>query len=251
MCPEAVYLMAIYQDIANTLEREIRGRFRAGDYLPPESELAERFSINRHTVRRALDELVHAGMVLRQHGKGTLVLEHSLEYRIGARGRFSESVQALGHDAKATVIGRQTVSVDAPLAAKMWVKPGTRVFQIDTLRSVDNQPVTLISHYLPTAHCPDLFEQYRGGSLHAYLEATYALTLERKQGLISALLPTAQESTLLQYPRNKPLLQVRSNNLCTRSGNLIEYSVSRSRADCFEYRIEPRQNLITEGDELL
>lgn len=240
--------MAIYEDVARALETEIREKFRSGEYLPSEIQLAQRFSINRHTVRRAIDELVQAGMVLRQQGKGTLILEHSLQYQIGARGRFSESVEAMGHHPEARIIGRFLHRADQLLAQKMWVEPGTEVFRIDTLRCIDGKPVTLISHYLPKHHFPDLEQQYRGGSLHALLEARYGLQLTRKQGLISAGMPTRQESLLLQYPRNMPLLKIRSNNLCTRTGVLVEYSVSRSRADCFEYKIEPRQNLRTEGD---
>ena len=240
--------MAIYQDVARALETEIREKLHSGDYLPSEIQLAQRFSINRHTVRRAIDELVQAGMVLRQQGKGTLVLEHSLQYRIGARGRFSESVEAMGHHSESRITGRGLLRADDVLARKMWVQPGTEVFQIDTLRCIDGKPVTLISHYLPTEHCPGLDQHYQGGSLHELLEARYGFQLTRRQGLISAGMPSCQESLLLRYPRNMPLLKICSNNLCTRTGALVEYSVSRSRADCFEYKIEPRQNLTPEGE---
>lgn len=231
--------MAIYQEVARVLEAEIRAHFRNGDYLPSEARLAERFAINRHTVRRAIDELVNAGMLLRQHGKGTLVVAHALEYRVGARGRFSESIEALGQSPEAAVISRSLLEADDDLARRMGVAPGTPLLLMDTLRSVNGQPVTLITHYLRRDRLPDLDRRYGGGSLHAFIEKVYGIRLWRRQGLISAVMPNNQESLLLKYPRNMPLLRIKSNNVEWGTDEVLEYSISRSRADCFEYKVQP------------
>ncbi|MBB7044280.1 GntR family transcriptional regulator [Escherichia coli] len=42
-----------YQEIAAKLEQELRQHYRCGDYLPAEQQLAARFEVNRHTLRRA------------------------------------------------------------------------------------------------------------------------------------------------------------------------------------------------------
>ena len=47
-----------YQEIAAKLEQELRQHYRCGDYLPAEQQLAARFEVNRHTLRRAIDQLV-------------------------------------------------------------------------------------------------------------------------------------------------------------------------------------------------
>lgn len=232
--------MAVYMEVARVLGQEIRESLRSGDYLPSEDQLAKRFSVNRHTLRRAVDELVNAGMVLRQHGKGTLVLEHALEYDIAARGRFSEAVEALGHQVEVTVVGRTRLLADEALAKKMWVAPRASLLQLDTLRSINGRPVTLISHYLKLEAFPGLDSEYHSGSLHALLEQRYGVRLTRRQGLISAVMPNKQESLLLQYPLNMPLLAIKSNNVRHGTDEVLEYSVSRSRADCFEYRVQPQ-----------
>ncbi|STT00774.1 GntR family transcriptional regulator [Klebsiella pneumoniae] len=41
-----------YQEIAARLEQELRHHYRCGDYLPAEQQLATRFDVNRHTLRR-------------------------------------------------------------------------------------------------------------------------------------------------------------------------------------------------------
>ncbi|WP_416396997.1 phosphonate metabolism transcriptional regulator PhnF [Allohahella sp. A8] len=231
--------MAIYQEVARALEQDIRQNFRSGDYLPSEAVLAQRFSINRHTLRRAVDELIDAGMLLRQHGRGTQIIEQAVEYDIASRARFTESVEASGHLAEARVIERKLLTADATLARAMWIAPGSPVQLIETLRSVDGRPVTLISHYLHATALPEIARHYDGGSLHACIGTHYGRRLSRRQGLISAVMPSRRESVLLQFPRNMPLLKVRSNNVCVSSGEVLEYSVARSRCDAFEYRVQP------------
>lgn len=63
-----------YQEIAAKLEQELRQHYRCGDYLPAEQQLAARFEVNRHTLRRAIDQLVEKGWVQRRQGVGVLVL---------------------------------------------------------------------------------------------------------------------------------------------------------------------------------
>lgn len=61
---------AIWTSIAATLTGEVaEGLYGPGDRLPTESELALRFGVNRHTVRRALAALAEAGLV---HARGGL-----------------------------------------------------------------------------------------------------------------------------------------------------------------------------------
>lgn len=61
-----------YQEIAAKLEQELRQHYRCGDYLPAEQQLAARFEVNRHTLRRAIDQLVEKGWVQRRQGVGVL-----------------------------------------------------------------------------------------------------------------------------------------------------------------------------------
>ena len=64
----------IWTEIRNDLETDIRlGRFAAGTKLPTEAELAARFGVNRHTVRRAIASLVEAGLALSRQGAGVSV----------------------------------------------------------------------------------------------------------------------------------------------------------------------------------
>jgi DNA-binding FadR family transcriptional regulator len=64
----------LHQDVAEQLRDAILdGRFRAGDKLPPERELAEEFEVNRTSVREAIKVLEGLGLVVVRQGDGATV----------------------------------------------------------------------------------------------------------------------------------------------------------------------------------
>jgi len=64
----------VYEEIANQIRQLIiEGRFKPGDRLPPEREMAEIFKVSRNSVRDALRTLELMGLVECRHGDGTIV----------------------------------------------------------------------------------------------------------------------------------------------------------------------------------
>jgi GntR family transcriptional repressor for pyruvate dehydrogenase complex len=71
--------LKIAEQIAGTIRDAIvGGRFRPGDALPGERELAEQFDVNRSTVREAIHRLEAEGLVEVRHGGGTVVRDFLL-----------------------------------------------------------------------------------------------------------------------------------------------------------------------------
>lgn len=62
------------EEVAEQLRDAIlEGHYRAGDKLPPERELAERFGVNRTSVREAIKTLESWGLVVARQGDGIIV----------------------------------------------------------------------------------------------------------------------------------------------------------------------------------
>lgn len=229
----------VYRQIRDMLAIEIQEFFKAGDALAPEIELAQRFGVNRHTLRRAIDELIADGLVERCHGRGVFVLEPAINYTIGTNTRFTETLQSQGRMTASRVIKKQLIPARGGVAARLQRQEGEEVVFIETLRLVDNKPFCIISHFIPLQVCPDLLPSYDSGSLHDFIRQQCGMDLKRSESIVSAILPEAEDARLLNMPRHTPVLRVKSVNLDLNSNKPVEYAVTRFRGDATQLSIKP------------
>ena len=243
----------LYLELAQVLRGELR-HYRIGDFLPGEMQLARRFAVNRHTLRRAVDELVQEGRLLRRQGKGTQVLQRPLVYPLQADSAYSESLAALGLRTEARLLARRQLSASAEEARHLQLAEGAALIELSTLRLLDDEPVSLIRQYLdekrlfivPDApvslirhrYCASHAERladYQGGSLRRYL-GERDLPLTRRFSLIGARLADRDEAAQLLMPLRMPLLSVFTLS-CDASGRPVEIALSASRSDRFQYQV--------------
>lgn len=222
---------SLYSQISRFLEMDIKDRLSPGDFLPSEQELASCFSVNRHTVRRAIDELVLAGLVERCHGKGTMVLAPAFDYCIEQKTRFTESIASRGKAANSKVLRKLVIPATGGVSKKLRLKESQDVIWIETLRLVEGVPFCIISHFLPLDRAIAVNENYDGGSLHGFIKRKLGVELNRKNSLITAMLPQGDDAMHLNMPANAPVLRVKSVNCDKLSGVPLEYAITRFRAD--------------------
>ncbi|KVW97550.1 phosphonate metabolism transcriptional regulator PhnF [Thiobacillus denitrificans] len=230
---------ALYAQIARQLEQEVATAYGPGDCLPAEGLLAVRFGVNRHTLRRAIDELVESGLLERRHGRGVFVLDSQIDYQIGAGTRFTENLAALGLQPENRILCLQTLAATERVAQRLALNVGDRVFWIETLRTAADRPLCVISHFIPAERFAGLDTRYTGESLHRFLTATYGCPLRRTESLVTAVLPQGDDAKLLGMPQNRPVLRVKSVNVDDRDGSPVEYAITRFRADRIQLRINP------------
>jgi GntR family phosphonate transport system transcriptional regulator len=229
----------LYIQIARVLETDILARLSPGDWLASENDLARQFGVNRHTLRRAIDQLIDTGLLERHQGRGTLVLNTYLDYAIGSTTRFTETLNAQGKNTETVILHKRHVLPVARVAERLKIKPQASVLWIESLRLSDGNPMCVISHFLPLAPLKGLMDSYTGGSLHQHLKKVYGFELRRSESLITATMPEGDDCRHLLYPQNKPLLRVKSLNVDAHSGTPLEYAVTRFRADRVQLRINP------------
>ncbi|SQC18323.1 GntR family transcriptional regulator [Klebsiella pneumoniae] len=227
-----------YQEIAARLEQELRHHYRCGDYLPAEQQLATRFDVNRHTLRRAIDQLVEGGWVQRRQGVGVLVLMRPIDYPLNAQARFSQNLLEQGSDPTSEKLLSVLRPASAHVAEAFGINEGEKrdppayPAPGQWRRPVPDRP--LLRRPALLAGATDL--QPRLAARSATRSARRRT--DRVRTKISARRAQAKESKLLEIPNMAPLLCVRTLNSREGESLTAEYSVSLTRADMIEFTME-------------
>jgi GntR family phosphonate transport system transcriptional regulator len=233
----------VYLKVAYQLELEIKRFLKPGDTLESEMNLAKRFNVNRHTIRRSIEQLVRAGILVKQQGKGTQVVSNQIEYLLNPTGKFTKNLNELGKVAHAKLISQKVLDFEhvQPDVKRYFdhnVHEAESMVELVTLRFIENVPVCLIHHYLSLTHLPNVHAQYSGGSLHQFIYEHFSLSLEREQINISAKLASRTEAIHLKCAVDSPLVKLQSVNRVRQSHEVVEVSVSHSRPDRLQYQID-------------
>ena len=227
---------ALYRQIADFLAHEVATKHSAGDLLPSESDLAIRFGVNRHTLRRAIDVLSMRGLVYRQHGRRIVVTEHPIQYAIDSAVQFSKNMEVLGVDWSSEVVAFDFVEAPEDVNDAMRNEAGDMVY-MQTLRCINEVPACITTHYIARQYRKPL-ESYEGGSLHDFLNKSCGLKLQRQSCYISVALMDAEAAMYLQLPLGAPLLCVDSINANCDSGEPVELSRSLFRGDLIKLDVK-------------
>jgi GntR family transcriptional regulator, phosphonate transport system regulatory protein len=207
--------ITLWRCIADDFEQMILiGKYDNGERLPAESEIATRYGVNRHTVRRAMAELSARGLVRTERGSGTYVKTDKLDYRIGQRTRFSEIVAAAGHEAEGRLQGHRLEPASDEIAIRLGLKPGDAVVRLEIVRASDRVPISVATTWLEAARFHDaakIFRQLR--SITRTLEHYGISGYRRKWTRISAAFSDAIDAGRLRLSVHRPIMIVDSQDV--------------------------------------
>lgn len=209
--------MAIWQGISDTLVKEIEGGvLESGGRLPGDVELATRFGVNRHTVRRALSHLQALGLVRSERGRGTFVVDDAIAYRIGTQARFEQNLLENMRVPTRQVLSVITYPAPTAIAYQLQIKAGSPIQTVTLLGEANGVPVHQALIHFPVERFPDVGQVLSriplGQSLPLSLSELVAelgvKTFRRKTARIRCRLPEAEEARHLKMSAQDPVFQL-------------------------------------------
>lgn len=219
--------------LRNHLESLVTRQLHPHDKMPSERILAEHFGVTRTTVRHALNQLEHDGLIYRQHGSGTFVAEPRIIKALDLTS-FSIDMASRGLTPGSKVLETAVVEASSAVAFALAVPPGAAVVHLTRLRTADARPMCLEDLYLPAELVPDLLEQDLSQSLYALLENRYGVTIDRARQVIEVTTLTRAMAGLLNAAPHSPAIRV-TRYVQDISGRLVEFAVSVYRGDRYNY----------------
>jgi DNA-binding GntR family transcriptional regulator len=212
--------VALYRQVAQDLIASVdRSELAPGERLEPEARLAERYGVNRLTVRRALEELARAGIVRTEHGVGSFIAEPAVRHRIDdGEASLSESM------------ARRGISVRHHVLAVAEVEPASVEFRF--VRYLEDEPWSIGEVQVPAALAPAGWDG--SNSVFAAMSAEHAITIKRAETAFGAALAGPEEAGWLEVPVGSALLEVRGFNT-DQEGRVVASFAHRIRGDRAEY----------------
>lgn len=239
-----------HYQLRELLRGEIQtGRWKVNDRLPSERELCETHNLSRTTVREALDALVNDGLLRREKGRGTFVaapkiLEGLLESPTG----FTDSMRRQGYRVVTKVIRVEVRPPHPSIAHELHIAVDDPVVHIDRLRIILDEPVLVVTSYVPYKICPELVnEDLTHHSLYDLLQNKYGLKIARARRFLESIAANESEAQWLGIKPGSPLMLIESTAYLE-DGTPVECFKAVHRGDRTRFLVESGTRiLMSEG----
>lgn len=225
-----------YESIREVMRDRIAG-LEIGDALPPERQLAAEFGVARMTLRRAIDELVREGYLLRRQGSGTYVAEPKIAQRLTITS-FSEDMRRRGFRPASETLSATEEPAGARIGRRLQISPRDIVLTAVRLRLADDVPMAIETLHVPRALVPGLRgDDLAGGSFYQLLEERYEVTIARGTQTVEPTVTNEEESGVLEVPLHSPAFLF-ERTTWTPQGVAIEFVRSVYRGDRYKLLAE-------------
>ena len=229
--PKYYQLKEIIRDMIEKDELE------AGQGIPPERELCERYGVSRMTARQAVMELVNEGLLYRVQGLGTFVAEEKVRQGTGRLTSFTQDMRERGMEASSKIVGMKEDEAGPVVARMLRVDPGERIIRVRRVRNADGKPMALeTSHLLYGVAKGILGVDLSGRSLYEELGKAGVRAAAAEQSY-EAVLVNEAESEHLGVPIASPALLIERVTF-DEAEKPFEYVKSVYRGD--RYRVTTR-----------
>jgi GntR family phosphonate transport system transcriptional regulator len=215
---------SIWKAIAHALRSDLaEGRYAPGDRLPTEAALADRFGVNRHTVRHGLAALVEEGLIRTRRGAGAFVAATPTDYPIGRRVRFHENLVAAGRRPEKRVLHIDARTATEGEAQALAIGTGDQVCAYHGVSLADGQPIALFESLFPLGRLPGIRAALdRVSSVTDALKAEGVADYTRASTRLTAVRASATQALHLHLAEGDPLLRSTGVNV-DEAGQPVEY----------------------------
>lgn len=225
----------LYFQVANRIETAILdGTLPAGSRIENEVAMGERLGLSRPTIRRAIQDLVDKGLLVRRRGIGTQVV-HGQVTRGVELTSLNDDLSRSGQKPSTNLLKFEVVPADAKIAEELAVKIGAPTLHLHRVRLADGVPVSVLENWLPEDFTNLKSEDIVQHGLYAVLRSR-GVTMRVAKQRIGARKSTNQESELLDIEKHAALLTM-DRTAFDNSGRAVEFGHHCYRPDLYSFSV--------------
>ena len=211
------------------------GEWTSGSQIPNEDRLCDMLGISRITVRHALRNLEEAGLLRREHGRGTFV--RSATVIAGVRGltSFTDEMKTLALAAGTRLLGADRLPADEEMADALEITIGDPVVRLRRLRLGNGMPIGIQTSHLPEARVPGLYADAANiQSLYGWLKEHCDIAPVKAKEVYRVGRVADHDAELIGQLAGTPAFEV--ERIAYDMRGPFEYTLSTMRADRYEIR---------------
>jgi len=231
--------MTKYEEIAQDIRNNImNGKYKINQQLPLEKEMCEHYNVSRITIKKAVDELVNDGLVVKRRGAGTFVkdLDSTEAKELTMSRQFSGfSDEHKQNSVKSKIIKFEVINPTAEIADKLRITTEDFVYHIIRVRYSDDLPMVVEYTYMPISLIPGIKNDVLEKSIYSYIQNSLKLKIKSAHRTVKAIVPNNLEQKHLEIDKSFPILEVEQVGFLD-NGKAFEYSKSHHRGDRIEFR---------------
>lgn len=227
----------LHAQIREILRRRILdGSYAPHSQMPSESQMMASFSVSRITIRQALGDLQKEGLIFKVMGKGSFVAKPKAFQNLSRLQGFGEAMTPSGYETYSMLLSSREVDASLVVAQRLHVKPGTTVFEIQRLRYLNREPISVDVSYFPLELGRRLAqEDLATRDIFAILENDLGHNLTHADVQIEAIAADESLARHLDVEEASPLLRIER---MTWAGDVpIDFEFLYYRGDAFQYRL--------------
>lgn len=234
--------LPLYYQLKEVLRQQIRsGHLEPHSAIPSEPELVASYHVSRATVRQALNELVHEGLLYRQHGKGTFVCEPRIQQTLSELASLSEELKRRGKRPGGLLIVSELTRGNETVRERLRLADEEQVMRLERVRTADSTPCAHEVDYLPYPRSSSIYQRAQEaseGSLYA-LMITEGLGPYVAEQTIRGGVASTREAELLQIAAGEAGLRYACTSYDS-TGQPVAYSELFFPGDRFDFHVTLR-----------
>jgi DNA-binding GntR family transcriptional regulator len=219
----------LYQQVYDNLKQRIeRGQYKPDSPLPSESRLKREFNVSQITIRRALKELVHEGLLVSRQGRGHFVQPPSENgaYVIGLSS-FTSDVLSGKLDIVRTLLVDEMIPAETHIAEKLRVQNSSLLRYLKRLDISHGKPFSVDEVYMQPSYANGINSEIAASPLFMHdIQRVQRLSFSYTSYDIQVEPATEDDAELLETEPDAPLLTTGELVFDT-SSNPVMWVVSR------------------------
>lgn len=190
-------------------EKILTGKLKPESKIQSEREFSEDLGVSRMTVRKALTELVHEGLLERKHGSGTYVAKPKITYESVEMVNYIKAMQHRNIATSTQLLEFSEMVASLRLSETLEIEIGAPLYHVVLLRFANRVPVILERGYFPSAYCPKMEDwDLEKTSPFDLLTSVYGINLGRISQTVEAVAATDTVAQQLRVGEGVPLLML-------------------------------------------